>query len=144
MELLVLRKPTTDGVTLGELYVDGRRECFTLEDAVRSGAKVPGETAIPYGRYQVTITRSQRFQRMLPLVHDVPGFAGVRIHPGNTVEDTSGCILVGMGRTGATLSLSRLAMDHLQPQLARAQAEGDRIWLTIEPEPEPGQRTIDA
>ena len=57
--------------------------------------KVPGKTAIPAGRYRLTITPSQRFKRDLPLLHDVPNYTSVRIHALNKAEETDGCIGVG-------------------------------------------------
>lgn len=122
MNLLLRRRPATDGMILGQLFVDGTHECFTLEgDAV----------AIPHGIYPVVITKSQRFGRMLPLVTQVPGRSGIRIHPGNTIADTEGCILVGQSLTTTGVGLSRAALDHLQPQLAAVLAEGDDVTLAI-------------
>jgi hypothetical protein len=97
MKLLLKREPHPD-YTVGKLYINGVYECFTLEDPVRE-TKIHGETAIPYGTYNVIINQSARFKRELPLLLNVKNFAGVRIHPGNTVEDTEGCILVGTTRT---------------------------------------------
>jgi hypothetical protein len=94
MELKVLRKELTARSTIGELHVDGKFECFTLEDAVRP-VKIKGVTAIPAGAYEVVVNFSQRFQRPLPLLLNVPNFDGVRIHAGNTDADTEGCPLVG-------------------------------------------------
>lgn len=133
MELRLERDPTVDGVTLGALLVDGMWACWTLEDAVREGPKVQHETAIPAGRYAVTITKSLRFGRMLPLVQDVPGFDGIRIHPGNTKADTSGCILVGLMRNPARpeINSSRAALDLLQPKIAHALAAGEPVTLEI-------------
>jgi hypothetical protein len=90
MELLLQRKPSADGCTIGQLFVDGVFCVFTLEDVVRDGPKIAHETAIPAGRYRVDVTRSQRFGRMLPILLTVPGFDGIRIHPGNVAADTSG------------------------------------------------------
>jgi hypothetical protein len=94
VELRLTRKEFTDRSTIGELHVNGVFECFTLEDTVRP-VKIKGETAIPEGRYEVVVNFSERFQRPLPLLLNVPNFEGVRIHPGNTDKDTEGCILVG-------------------------------------------------
>jgi len=131
MELLLTRKPSADGCTLGYLFLGGKWECFTLEDVVRDGPKIQHETAIPAGRYRVDITPSARFGRMLPLLLDVPGFTGVRIHPGNTAADTAGCILVGHRSTVDSVEDSRLAMAALQPKIASALAQGDQVWITI-------------
>jgi len=92
--------------TLGKLHVNGIRMLYTVEDKVRQVNGVPviewkvkGETAIPTGDYRVIVSMSHRFKKMLPLLLDVPGFEGIRIHPGNTDKDTEGCILVGTHRT---------------------------------------------
>jgi len=75
--------------------------CWTLEDIVREVEghpvamwKVKGRTAVPRGTYCVRVTYSNRFKTSLPLLLDVPGFEGIRIHGGNTASDTEGCILV--------------------------------------------------
>ncbi len=132
MELLLKRQPSTDGCTLGQLFVDGRHEAFTLEDVVRDGPKVMHETAIPAGRYQVVITLSNRFGRMLPELLDVPGFVGIRIHSGNVAADTSGCILVGHSAAVDSILDSRLAMNALQPKIAGALARHEDVFITIE------------
>ncbi len=80
--------------TIGKLYVNGKYFCDTLEDAVRE-TKIAGITAIPAGRYQIENSMSPRFKRRLPMLYNVPDFTGIRIHRGNTHEDTEGCILVG-------------------------------------------------
>lgn len=131
MNIEIIRDVRTPAFTLGRLLVDGTEECYTVEDAVRDGPKVPGETAIPAGRYKVIITRSPRFRRALPLLLDVPGFTGVRIHPGNTVADTEGCILPGRVRTADGVAESGLAFEALYRQIAEALDAGDDVWIEI-------------
>ena len=91
MNIIVRRKHHSDTTTIGEMHVDGVFQCYTCEDIERE-IKVPGKTAIPKGTYDVIINMSNRFKRKMPLLLNVPNFAGVRIHPGNTAEDTEGCI----------------------------------------------------
>jgi hypothetical protein len=131
MELLLLREPSADGCTIGKLSIDGGFECFTLEDIIRDGSKITHQTAIPPGRYPVVITMSTRFGRMLPQLVGVPGFEGIRIHPGNTAADTSGCILVGQSRANDSISSSRLAMEQLQRKIASALARSEDVFITV-------------
>lgn len=95
LELKLQRTQLTDKATIGVLWADATLLCYTLEDAVRE-VKIQNKTAIPSGRYQVRMTYSMRFKKIMPQLMDVPNFAGVRIHGGNTESDTEGCILVGM------------------------------------------------
>jgi hypothetical protein len=113
VELLLARKWFSPVATVGELFVAGRHQCFTLEDFVREGEKVPGATAIPTGRYALKVNYSRRFNMVLPILVDVPQFSGVRIHAGNTHEDTSGCILVGKEREPDAIRNSRVALGEL-------------------------------
>lgn len=108
--------------TLGELLVDGRHECYTLEDRLRpdSAPKIPGETAIPAGLYRVLVTWSPRFGRQMPLLADVPGFSGIRIHSGNEPEDTEGCVLVGVAIEDGRLLRSRDAYAALLSKIRGA------------------------
>ncbi|MEM4261036.1 MAG: DUF5675 family protein [Candidatus Woesearchaeota archaeon] len=96
MNLYVLRNLYTDHSTRGILIIDNQRFCYTLEDVVRPrlSPKVPGKTAIPADRYEIVINFSNRFKRQMPLLLNVPNFSGIRIHGGNTAENTEGCILV--------------------------------------------------
>ena len=98
MELTLTRRDCGKISTLGEIQVGGVFECFCIEDTDRQletdpDAKVHGRTCIPRGKYEVIITWSNRFSKELPLLVDVPGFQGIRIHPGNTAADTEGCLL---------------------------------------------------
>lgn len=114
MKLRLQRYVINKTSTIGKLFINDEFFCWTLEDKIMPpGEKVPGETAIPAGTYKVTVTHSPRFGRVLPLLNDVPNFKGVRIHAGNTVKDTEGCILVGQAYEGETLRESRKALDRL-------------------------------
>jgi len=127
MILHLIRKPSSPMCTLGILSIGGDFECYTLEDVVRP-KKIYGATAIPAGIYQVVITMSNRFKRLLPLLVDVPGFEGIRIHPGNTAGDTYGCILVGNATRGDSVINSRVAFDRLFEKLRVA----DSISIIVE------------
>lgn len=122
MKLSLKRIDKREDCTIGELYVDGKFECYTLEDVVREdGVKILGQTAIPEGTYEVVISLSPRFQKLLPLLLNVPNFEGVRIHTGNTAADTEGCILVGRKRLVNSIGESRLAFDALFPKIQAAE-----------------------
>ncbi len=131
MILRVVREPSAHGRTRGSLYVDRVWCCWTLEDEVRD-VKIPAETAIPAGQYAVRLSLSQRFQRVLPELVAVPNFTGVRIHAGNTIADTEGCLLVGRVRSAHGVLESKLALLELMESLRRATAAGDSITITIE------------
>ncbi len=120
MNLQLIRNKSSAKSTIGRLLIDGAFECWTLEDVVRP-AKIAHETAIPAGRYKVVITESARFKRRLPLLVGVPGFDGIRIHPGNSDVDTDGCILVGNAAAKDWISGSRLAFDALFAKLDAGQ-----------------------
>ena len=139
MDLRLVRVATTNRVTPGTLYVDGALECVTLEDAIReqigvpvAAWKIPGETAIPAGRYDLTLTMSQRFQRILPLLGQVPGFTGVRIHAGNVIDDTEGCILPGLERRPDGVGESKLAVIEVNKWFDAIIAKGQEAWITVQ------------
>jgi len=120
MKITVKRLHRTEHSTIGELSIDGKFECYTLEDKERD-VKIKSETAIPKGEYKVIINQSNRFKRLLPLLLNVTNFEGVRIHSGNSNHDTEGCILVGTTRTLDYIGNSRVAFQKLfkKMQLAK-------------------------
>ena len=119
MKIEVKRLHRTDNSTIGELSIDGKFECYTLEDIERD-VKIKGETAIAKGTYKVIINQSNRFKRLLPLLISVPNFEGVRIHAGNSNHDTEGCILVGQNRSVDYITKSRKAFDSLFKKMQKA------------------------
>lgn len=137
MNLHLKRRWLTPRSTVGELYLDGVFECFVLEDRYRPPyeAKVYGQTAIPNGRYEVRITPSPRFKRDLPLVMNVPGFKGIRIHPGNVPEHTEGCLLPGRRRETDKVLESTAAFDDLFKKLKNSGKGPHHITITVESPP---------
>lgn len=130
MNLVLERKEKTPLSTIGDLYVNNVFECYTLEDVERTGLKIFGKTAIMKGTYEVVITFSNRFQRLLPLLLSVPNFEGVRIHSGNTADNTEGCILVAQKKGKDQILQSRLAFDKLFKKMQKV-AKTEKIFLTI-------------
>jgi len=141
MELVVNRFVKSELSSIGRLSVDGQPQCFTLEDKDRGlkstddlslikKLKVFSKTAIPTGRYQVVINFSNRFKTYLPLLLEVPGYAGVRIHPGNTAENTEGCILPGESHSKDFVSTSRKAFTSLMAKMKAAEKK-EKIYITI-------------
>lgn len=116
MKLLLVRDTFTDKSTIGKLYIDGEFFCYTLEDVVRD-KKIFGETAIPYGTYSIILDVSYRFKKVTPRLLDVPEFTGVRIHAGNTAEDTHGCILVGLEKRKDFIGKSQIVFNLLMVRL---------------------------
>ena len=118
--------------TIGRLEDEnGVKICDTLEPTWRDfkggELKVPRKSAVPEGTYPVVVTKSKKFGKYLPLLVGVPGFEGVRIHSGNTVNDTEGCILVGQNLIKGKVLLSRLTLE----KLMRLIENEKRIFLTI-------------
>ena len=125
--------------TVSNMYIDGVRECFVLEDKVRELDGVPvyswkilGDTAIPKGSYKVGINFSNRFQKELPYLFDVPGFEGIRIHQGNTDKNTSGCLLLGTTWSGGDyIGSSQQAFLSFYYKLSQAVLAKQAIQLQI-------------
>ena len=130
MEILVKRIAKKETYTIGKMYIDGKYFCDTLEDKDRGLSqsmteeeirkrKVYGLTAIPTGAYKVIVNYSERFGKLMPLLLDVKGYAGVRIHSGNTPSDTLGCILVGRNTAKGMVTESRKTFLRLMETLSR-------------------------
>lgn len=133
IEYVLTRKEFTEKSTIGELTLEGKHQCYILEDKTRKPdeKKVFGKTAIPYGRYQIIITQSAKFKRLLPLLVNVPGYEGIRIHKGNSDLDSEGCLIVGSSKAKDWVSGSKDAFDVIFPQLQKQLAEGSKIFVTI-------------
>lgn len=138
MELTLKRISMTKAYTQGRLHADGEYLCDTLEPTRRdigpggTERKVTGRTAIPEGRYPVVITYSDSLYGWYPLLLHVPGFSGIRIHAGNTAEQTRGCILVGYASRPGLLIDSRLWLHRLKRRIAQAKEHGEGVWITVE------------
>lgn len=134
MELKLNRIFLGSSATIGELLVNDKHLCDTLEDRVRpEGEKVYGKTAILEGTYEVKLTHSPRFKKILPEILNVPNFSGIRIHTGNSSKDTEGCILVGTwdGEKEDWVGNSRIAFDELMSLLEEATNNKEKITITV-------------
>jgi hypothetical protein len=133
MKLLLKRIHFGDNYTVGQLYevTDYGQSplCYVLEDKVREIEgqdvkvwKEQNNTAIPKGVYDVQITMSPKFKTRLPLLLNVPGFTGIRIHSGNSSKDTEGCLLLGMTWDGQSdwVGSSKTAMSLVMPLIEKA------------------------
>ena len=151
MELILERIAKRRTYTIGRLYI--RRQvmdeylsgtaddyfCDTLEPTWRdykNGAyKVKGRSAIPEGRYAVVISYSPKFKQWLPILLGGPEFnrkwQGIRIHAGNTAQDTEGCILVGKNKLVGQVVDSRIWIHRLKQKIVEAKGRGEPVWITI-------------
>lgn len=141
MEILLQRVAKKDKYTTGKLYINDQYFCDTLEDTDRGltqsmteqqikSKKVYGETAIPTGTYRIIISYSNRFKKQMPLLLNVPGFSGIRIHTGNTEKDSLGCILVGKNKAVGKVLESRDTYNKLFSILQKAN-EKETIKIII-------------
>lgn len=145
MELKLKRIALQDTYTIGRLYVDNHYFCDTLEDKVRDIAKegkVYGKTAIPYGRYEITMkVQSPKYSQRasyawckgyLPRLLNVPHFEGILIHSGNDATHSDGCVLVGENKVKGQVINSMATLKRLISILKYASDRGEKIWITIE------------
>jgi hypothetical protein len=106
LEIITQRKIYNDEIhknIISDVFINGKWFCYELEDQLRAdGIKVDGETCVPADTYDVILTFSNHFQRVLPLIYNQPDFSilshgkrfsGVRAHGGQTEADTHACFL---------------------------------------------------
>ena len=136
----LLRMPEPEQ-TPGVLFFHDKFLCDTLEDVVRDRnadgdlndqdeGKVYGETAIPYGTYELKVTWSPAFERNMTLICNVPHFEGVRIHWGTTVKQTEGCLLVGE-KDGNRLKNIGMT-DKITLMVRELQERNEEVFLEIQ------------
>jgi len=132
MKLRLERNWLIGDTTTGKLYINGKFFCYTLEDKIRN-EKIYGETAIPYGLYDVDRTWSPHFKIKMPLIKNVPNFEGIRIHKGTTAQDSSGCLLVAksLSEDKQRLINSKIAFDDLDNKITEAIKSGEKITIDI-------------
>lgn len=143
LNIKIPRNWQKDNYTISRIYLNGVLQPYnSLEDKDRgldssmpleeiNNKKVYGKTAIPAGRYKVTKYLSPRFKRYLPRIEKVPGYSGVLIHPGNTAEDSLGCILIGKNDVVGKVTNSRYWFKKFYAELDKYWKKGEEVWLTI-------------
>lgn len=138
MEIKLVRTKGTKGFTEGKLFINGVFECYTVEDEDRNlesgGKKLQDQTAIPKGKYGVTISMSNRFKKFLIEILNVEGFTGIRMHSGNSSKDTEGCIIVGSindRNDDNWIGGSRIAYEKLHKKVKTALSNKEKVTLEI-------------
>lgn len=143
MNLVLERKVLNKESTEGNLYVNGKWFCHTLEDVVRAKPgewkkefKVYAKTAIPYGRYRVMVTYSPKFKMPLTAILNVPDFIGIRIHNGTTERGSAGCPLVSYisddgpkGIKNAIVNDKKAMLDLIK--LVQEAQKKEEVWIEI-------------
>ena len=142
MELKLIRKYRCSNYCIDKLYINNEYFSDALEDPDRGltdsmsleeikKIKIKGNTCIPYGTYNITITYSPRFKKNLPLLNNVKGFDGIRIHSGNKPQDTEGCLLPGFNKVKGQVIDSRVTTDKLIAQIQQVLNKGEKVTITI-------------
>lgn len=143
MEIRVKRIARKDGYTIGKMYINGAYFCDTLEDTDRGlkstmsveeilSKKRKGVTAIPTGKYDVILTFSPRFKRVLPLLLNVPGYQYIRVHNGNRPDSTDGCLLVGENKIKGQVLNSRATLEKLMSVFLECEKRKEKVTILIE------------
>jgi hypothetical protein len=143
MNITVTRYKHEKDFTIGKLFIDGQFECYTLEDEKRE-VKVMHETRIPEGKYNVVLRtfggHHEKYEKKFPehegmlWVTNVPGFKDILIHIGNDDDDTSGCLLVGLGPDEAKGKIvnSTVAYLRLYNKVLPVLKAGKEVWIKYE------------
>ncbi len=142
MELTLTRHTFTKESTIGDLSIDGKYACKILEDTDRGlrstdgidyilSKKIFAQTAIPYGRYEIVISYSTRFKRLMPLLLKVPGWDGIRMHTGNKPEDSEGCLICGTYEGENVVTLSKVAFEFIFQAISDGCMHG-KVFINIE------------
>lgn len=140
MKITLIRIANKPTYCIGKLYIDGVYECDTIEDVDRGlddsmnvdeilKKKIKGQTAIPTGTYNIEITYSPKYKKLMPLLINVKGYSGIRIHSGNTSKDSEGCLLVGKNTKVGMVTDSRNTYQHLFSKLQKAK---DKIIIDVQ------------
>lgn len=141
MKLILRRTKFYESCTIGRLYAEENFICWTLEDKDRGlwkdqpleclkTVKVYGQTAIPYGTYEIIKTMSPRFKKVTPLLLEVPGFEGIRIHSANRATQLEGCIAPGLVAAGESVIDSRIATINVNKVIDYALSKG-KLYIEI-------------
>lgn len=139
MKIKVVRSVFNPTSTLGRMFINDSFFAYTLEDTDRNlngdcRKKVKGQTAIDPGTYEVVISYSNNFQRYLPLLLKVPCFDGIRIHGGNTCEDSHGCILIGEQSNLQDKIWNCASTIKRLMAMLKAVEKKEKIWIEISKE----------
>jgi Family of unknown function (DUF5675) len=143
MEVTLQRLKHNETATIGEMLIDGKFECYIVEDEPRK-IKVKGETRIPAGRYKLSLQTWGRhherykaafdFHKGTIALNDVPGFSGILFHVGNTERDTMGCLCPGTAINGFTVIQSTVAYSRAYKRIVGPLAAGEDVFIEVKDE----------
>lgn len=145
LELIDFRKYFGEKYTIGRFYVVDKYICDTMEPVVRElhdlnhngtftdpgEGKIMGRTAIPCGRYKITMEMFLKHNRLTPMLHNVYGFTETFIHAGKDVTWTAGCILVGENKIKGQLVNYEYWETTISNMVSDAIKSGQEVWLTV-------------
>jgi len=141
-EITLHRRYLRTDYTIGTMSVNGVYLCETVEDRVRDfnkdgdlldtdEEKVYGKTAIPFGRYRITVNMSPKFKRELPIILEVPHFTGIRIHEGRSAANSEGCIILGENKIKGGVINSAPYVRGLTEWIKHQEAGGNKVYINI-------------
>lgn len=157
MEIKVNRTYKKDTYTIGDLYIDGVWFCNTVEDKDRGlkqtmtlneikSKKVPTQTAIPSGRYKITLSVvSPKFSQKtfyktvcdgkVPRILNVPGYDGILLHVADGANGAmlvEGCLGIGYNKVKGGVLNGKEVFTTFYNILKHADNKGENIYITIE------------
>ena len=145
--LITLRRSLnlcTSTYTPGTLLVNGQLKWYSIEDPLSFDTtpdtpdfdaltNAPNKTCIPFGLYEMAFNFSERFQKQMPIVLNVPNRSGIRLHIANSADDVEGCVAIGKRYLSGRVISSKIAFDEFMTIFVPAVMR-EKVFLNVIPE----------